>query len=61
MLATTKPHTKTDGDRQLPKPVKKQIEEDAMELAQIIYDVYKEELSSAKITNGQNDAQTTNS
>lgn len=33
--------------------------EDALELALLLYDIYSEEMSGAKITNGQNNASDT--
>lgn len=38
-----------------PKPTT--IDEDAMALAELIYDVFKEQQASVKITSGQNNAQ----
>lgn len=43
--------------KNIPSPNKKLLKEDALALAELIYDIYQEEKVSGKITNGQNNAQ----
>jgi hypothetical protein len=57
----TKQISKNTEINKISKSEKKQCKDDALALAQVIYDVYKNKLSGARITNGQNDAQTTSS
>lgn len=40
--------------------VKRERMKDAMELAQILYDMFKEEQTNAKVRDGQNNAKQTN-
>jgi|GEM_PF-2778012 len=44
--------------KRLPGKAKREVKDDALELAQLIYDVFKENKASGKIDNGQNNAQT---
>lgn len=39
------------------RSIKSKRKEDAMDLAELIYDMYKEEIASDKITSGQNNEQ----
>lgn len=56
MAVTTTKHEATPLENNSKAAIKAARKRDALALAHLIYDIYKEELSSGKIVNGQNDA-----